>query len=68
VPSKHDQSTLCVDGAATLTGGTWHHPTRRKNRFEHTERRFAILQEILHGDRDQEIAASLGKSHSIVRE
>ena len=51
-----------------LTGGMWQNPNRQKNRFGLTDRELAVLQGIMRGDRDREIATQLGVSHSVVRE
>ena len=60
--------TLSLDPAAMLTGGMWQDPSKQKNRFRLSDQELAVLQGIMRGDRDREIAAELGVSHSAVRE
>jgi DNA-binding NarL/FixJ family response regulator len=51
-----------------LTCGMWQNPSGQQNRFQLSDRELAVLHGIMRGDRDREIAAHLGVSHSVVRE
>lgn len=45
----------------------WQNPRERKNRLDLSDQERAVLEGIIRGDRDREIAAQLGVSHSVVR-
>jgi len=46
----------------------WQNSRKQKNRFGLSNLELAVLQGIMRGDRDREIAAQLEVSHSAVRE
>jgi DNA-binding CsgD family transcriptional regulator len=46
----------------------WQNSRKQQNRFGLSDLELAVLQGIISGDRDREIAAQLGVSHSVVRE
>jgi DNA-binding NarL/FixJ family response regulator len=46
----------------------WQSTRKQKNRFGLSDLELAVLEGIMRGDRDREIAAQLDVSHSTVRE